>query len=360
MRQELKVSTMKRTVTASPLLLIAVLCLGQTSQPEKETLSADEVLKSYAQRVHAEVLPRANELRHEEIIQLTGNIAAEVLAPHRNLLFEKSKAEIAELPKLAVDLSSGWDTVAEVDGGVIDSGFGSELSRSTSQPATEPVNKDAILLLYFWNAKTAAYTIRTQMLVRHSGPKEYGQRAMIEALARPLVYAVNADPQAPVIAIETGADVFVVSLKHTDKGYYLDEKVQWLKRKGGTSRPAGADRVDPKQKVAADYFEALITADVKKTNELVAVPYSMDRKRILTTREQVEDMHQQIADRKGKRDIPQYTIELTDQAPELDKAQFPKYVVYRITVTTPGRERKENIDIYVIDSDLPKVIGFSD
>jgi hypothetical protein len=60
-----------------------------------------------------------------------------------------------------------------------------------------------------------------------------------------------------------------------------------------------------------------------KTNEMVAVPYSMDRKRILTTREQVEDMHQQIADRKGKRDIPQYTIELTDQAPQLDKAQFP-------------------------------------
>lgn len=229
---------MKRAMPASLFLLIAVLCLGQTSQPAKETPSADEVLKSYAQRVHAEVLPRANELRHEEIIQLTGNIAAEVLAPHRNLLFEKSKSEIAQLPKLAVDLSSGWDTVAEVDGGIIDSGFGSKLSRSTSQPATQPVAKDAILLLYFWNAKSAANTTRTQMLVWHSGSKEYGQRAMIEALARPLVYAVNADPQAPVIAIETGADVFVVSLKHTDKGYYLDEKVQWLRKKEAASQPA--------------------------------------------------------------------------------------------------------------------------
>jgi hypothetical protein len=235
---------MKRTVTTSLLLLIAVLCLGQTRQPANETLSADEVLKAYAQRVHAEVLSRASELRHEEIIQLTGKIAAEVLAPHRNLLFEKSKAQIAELPKLAVDLSSGWDTVAEVDGGVIDNGFGSELSRSTSQPATEPVNKDAILLLYFWNAKTAANTIRTQMLVKHSGPKEYGQRALIEALARPLVYAVNADPQAPVIAIQTGADVFVVGLKHTDKGYYVDEKVQWLRKKEASSQPAATPRED--------------------------------------------------------------------------------------------------------------------
>ena len=198
---------------------------------KKDAVSADDVLKSYTQRVHAEVLPRANELRHEEIVQLAGKIAAEVLAPHKDLLFAKAKAELFELPKLTVDLSNGWETVAEAEGGVIASGFGPELSRSTSQPGTtEPVNKDAILLLYFWNAKSAAYTIRTQMLVRHSGPQEYGQRAMIEALARPLVSAVNADPQAPAIAIQTGADVFVVSLKHTDKGYYVDDKVQWLRR----------------------------------------------------------------------------------------------------------------------------------
>lgn len=235
---------MKRTVTASLLLLIAALCLGQTSQPANETLSADEVLKAYAQRVHAEVLPRASGLRHEEILQLVGKIAAEVLDPHRNLLFEKSKAEIAELPKLAVDLSSGWDTVAEIDGGVIRNDLATELRRSASQPATEPVDEDAILLLYFWNAKSAANSIRTQMLVWRSGPKEYGQRAMIEALARPLFYAVNADPQAPVIAIQTGAEVFVVSLKHTDRGYYIDEKVQWLRKKEASSQPTAAPRED--------------------------------------------------------------------------------------------------------------------
>lgn len=235
---------MKRTVTASLVLLVAVLCLGQTSKPAKETLSADDVLQSYAQRVHAEMLPRANELGDEEIIQLAGNIAAEVLAPHKDLLFAKAKAELAELPKFTLDLTKGWDTVAEVDGSIIRNEFATELGPSTSEPATAPVNKDAILLLYFWNAKSAAYTIRTQMLVRHSGPKEYGQRAMIEALARPLVYAVNADPQAPVIAIQTGADVFVVSLKHTDKGYYVDDKVHWLRKKEVPSQPAAAPRGD--------------------------------------------------------------------------------------------------------------------
>lgn len=351
---------MRRAVTASLVLLIAVVCVGQTSKPPKETLSADEVLRSYAQRVHADVLPWANDLRHKEIIQLAGKIAAEVLVPHKELLFAKARAELAELPKLTLDLTRGWETVAEVDGDVIRNEFAKEVGRSTSQPAHGPVNEDAILLLYFWNAKTAAYTIRTRMLMRHCGPKRYGHRAVIEALARPVVYAVDPDPQRPVIAIETGAEVSVVSLKHKDRGYYVGEKVQFLNRKRAASEPASASKMDLKKKLAADYFEALTTADVKKTNELAGVPYSMDRKRILTTRKQVEDMHQQIADRKGRRNIPQYTIELTNQAPELDKVRFPKYVVYRIAIDIPGRERRTNVDIYVTDSDTPKVTGFSD
>ncbi|MFA7235551.1 MAG: hypothetical protein WC058_01690 [Phycisphaeraceae bacterium] len=123
---------------------------------------------------------------------------------------------------------------------------------------------------------------------------------------------------------------------------------------------AAETKVDAKQKVAADYFEALTSADVEKANALIDVPYSLDRKEILRTRAEVEAVHVKIAADKGKRAVPPYTIELTDKAPKLDAAIFPKHVAYRISLTLPGRERMETIDIYVTDSDTPKAIGFSD
>jgi hypothetical protein len=357
---------MKTAMTAGFVLLMAVLCLAQTSKPTEQTLTADDVLRAYARRVHADVLPRVKELKDDEILQLVTTIVEQVLGPHKDLLFERSKTELAELPKLTADFNSGWETVANIDSSVIEA----ERSRPTSHLTTEPVKNNALMLLSLWNAKAAAYTTRTHAIIRLCGAREYGQRAIIEALARPFLYAVDPDPRHPIIAIETGPEIFVISLKHTDEGYYVDDKVQWLRKKGAASQPVGASAVNPKQKLAAAYFEALTTADVKKANEMVDVPYSMDRKTVLTTREEVEDMHQQIADRKGKRDIPQYTIELTNHAPELDKARFPKYVVYRIAVTlvkpvttqstATTREHKEHVDLYVVDSDTPKIVGFSD
>ena len=119
-------------------------------------------------------------------------------------------------------------------------------------------------------------------------------------------------------------------------------------------------KVQAQQKLAADYFEALTGADVEKADAMAGVPYSLDRKVVLTTPGEVADMHRKIAKNKGKRDLPAYTIEKTDKAPELDRATFPEYVVYRISLTLPDRKHPQTIDIYVTDGDTPKVIGFSD
>lgn len=118
--------------------------------------------------------------------------------------------------------------------------------------------------------------------------------------------------------------------------------------------------VDAKQQVAAEYFEALVAAEVEKANALIDVPFSLDRTNVLNTREEVEAAHQQIAESKGKRAVPQYTIELTDKALILDEAVFGKHVAYRIAITLPGRQKPEILDIYVADTDTAKVIGFSD
>ena len=109
------------------------------------------------------------------------------------------------------------------------------------------------------------------------------------------------------------------------------------------------------QAQAAAYFEAIMAGDVAKANDLIAVPFSLDRKSILTTKDQVDAVHKKIAENKGKRPVPKYTIAKTDDAPKLDPVVFPKYVAFRLVV-----EDKEGIDIYVSVGESPKVLGFSD
>ena len=108
------------------------------------------------------------------------------------------------------------------------------------------------------------------------------------------------------------------------------------------------------QKIASSYFEALISGDAERANELSKAPFFFDRKRVLKEKTEVETAHLRIAEDKGKRDVPKYTIARTSRAPRLDRDVFPKYAAYRILIGD------EHIDIYVSDDDSPKVIGFSD
>lgn len=116
-----------------------------------------------------------------------------------------------------------------------------------------------------------------------------------------------------------------------------------------------ADEIPKDQAQAAAYFEAIMAGDVGKANALIDVPYSLDRKSILKTAEEVDAVHKQIAQKKGKRPVPKYKIAKTDEAPKLDADVFPKYVAFRVIM-----EDKEHIDFYVSVGDSPKVIGFSD
>lgn len=109
------------------------------------------------------------------------------------------------------------------------------------------------------------------------------------------------------------------------------------------------------QAQAAAYFEAIIAGDVEKANALIDVPYSFDRKSILRTVDQVDAVHKQIAEKKGKRPVPKYKIAKTDEAPKLDAALFPKYVAFRVVV-----DGKEHVDFYVSVGESPKVVGVSD
>ncbi|MFN0016740.1 MAG: hypothetical protein ACKVP0_00690 [Pirellulaceae bacterium] len=115
-----------------------------------------------------------------------------------------------------------------------------------------------------------------------------------------------------------------------------------------------ADEPPKSQAQAAAYFEALTTGDVEKANSLAGIPFSLDRKRILKTADEVNAIHKQIVESKGKRPVPKYKIAPTDKAPKLDPALFPKYVAFRVVIDD------ESLDIYVSVGEAPKILGFSD
>jgi hypothetical protein len=116
-----------------------------------------------------------------------------------------------------------------------------------------------------------------------------------------------------------------------------------------------AEDISKDQAQAAEYFEALMAGDFVKLDALIDVPFSLDRKKTLTTKAEVDAVQKQIIQRKGKRAIPEYRIAKTDRAPKLDENVFSKYSTYRLTI-----EGKEVIDIYVSVGASPKVIGFTD
>jgi hypothetical protein len=122
---------------------------------------------------------------------------------------------------------------------------------------------------------------------------------------------------------------------------------QFGKRKPGMS--AGSN-------TAAAYFEALTKGDVEAADALVAAPFSFDRRQVLQTKEEVDKKHQEVMAEKGKRKVPEYTVSISAQAPELDRKIFPDYEVYRIILDGDD----EHVDIYVTRGTVPKVIGVSD
>lgn len=118
-----------------------------------------------------------------------------------------------------------------------------------------------------------------------------------------------------------------------------------------------AGEVDQKaqKKIAVNYFEKLTSGDITAANEMVTVPFSLDLKKVLKTKEEVIEFHKKMLESKGKRDIPEYTIAVTKEAIKLDDKIFPQYTPFRIKMKEHG-----HLDIYVTSTKNPLVIGFAD
>ena len=223
------VSETRRTMRCAFVLLLTLAAAGCTAQPK----TADDVLRAYRERVYSELLPRiGREPINRELA--AGIAAARILLPEKPLLFAKVKADLARLPSLRFQADE-WETIAERTEYLE---MAVEARRNLSKSAPTPIDPAAFPFAVFWDPQITAREVRRCVVMMGYGPEQYQELAEIETLLPPAVYAISADPVHPILVYETGPELFIVELRRTKDGYYVDEKIQWLRKKGPTSQPA--------------------------------------------------------------------------------------------------------------------------
>ena len=121
------------------------------------------------------------------------------------------------------------------------------------------------------------------------------------------------------------------------------------------SLTAGEADLEIQKKVAIDYFVKLTSGDIEAADALITIPYTLDLKKVLKTKEEVYGFHKKALESKGKRAIPEYTADVTGEAPRLDPKIFPPYTPFRVKIKGHG-----HLDIYITNTKDPKVMGFTD
>ncbi|MCP3923634.1 MAG: hypothetical protein GY714_13725 [Desulfobacterales bacterium] len=106
--------------------------------------------------------------------------------------------------------------------------------------------------------------------------------------------------------------------------------------------------------VAKIYFESLFSGNLEVAMEVVDIPYSFDRKKIIKNKKDLFELHKRLTSYHKK--VPAYLIEKGKRFTKLDPSEFKeKYDVVRFNIDGEG------INIYTQKKgENYKVIGFSD
>lgn len=146
-------------------------------------------------------------------------LLAPLLEPHRAELRARARWQLDALPRLDLDLSAYRDKVpeAQIDVSV-------ELIRAELGDA----GGDAFWTL-MWDPVRIAAMVRTMAMFRALSIEEAARRVSVDNLAPPSIRLASDDIDAPIVALLSGPEAFVVSLAWKD-GAYLPIRVRWLTR----------------------------------------------------------------------------------------------------------------------------------
>ena len=140
-------------LVAGVLVISPVGCNSQKSAGTSEKPDADEVLTAFARKVHQDVLANADPTDDDKTLEKINAIAAEMLAPHKDVLLDKAKGLLEDLPRLDLGDRSGWEVVAQ------DNTLGDQLRRdlelghvpASTQPDSATIATAVVLLCKLWD-----------------------------------------------------------------------------------------------------------------------------------------------------------------------------------------------------------------
>ena len=227
---------MIRVITGFFIGSLLIGCSGTPAETgSKADQEARELLASYSNALYEKAFSQGNgkfETDYEKNMSTAISLGIEMLLPQKALLMKKAEHDLSQMLPMEniYTKGNGWEPIqAALEPDV--STFDKLIEKEVLKGSSEKYKPEDVKFLLFWRPTRTATLIRQMMLSRFLGPREFGARAMLGAFAGShSLYALDASPEKPTIAIQTGPEVFIIGMERTTSGYYMPTSTEWLRK----------------------------------------------------------------------------------------------------------------------------------
>ncbi|KAI9131360.1 hypothetical protein [Acaryochloris sp. CCMEE 5410] len=161
-----------------------------------------------------------------ELSDIALSAAKKVYGANPQLMKQKALFDLQQMTVLDAQILSGYQVkeslnIRDLEKGI--SGF--------SPAKSEQVLEDFLPLFYGKTPGDVALRLKQMIYLRHTGPKQVGQRAIISQFIPDRTYRIQAsDP--PQLAVKTfEEDIFVMTVQVTESGLIKPLQVNWMQPK---------------------------------------------------------------------------------------------------------------------------------
>jgi nucleotide-binding universal stress UspA family protein len=113
-------------------------------------------------------------------------------------------------------------------------------------------------------------------------------------------------------------------------------------------------RAEKAKQVAKAWFESLVRGETAVTTSLSAVPFALDRVKVIESIKELDALYESIVAKKGKREIKVTAVKVAADEKKADGAKPTDRIIVHVMIGD------EAIVVCVRPGDAYKVVGFSD
>lgn len=201
-----------------------------TQPPDQSKITALQT--EFEQEMKAQLAQKnLDDYSFEELSDIALNASKQVYGAHPQLMKQKALFELQQMPTLDAQILSSYEVKESLNIRDLEkemSGF--------SQAQSGQVLEDVLPLFYGRTPGDVALKLKQMIYVRHSGPKQVGQRAIISQFIPDKTYRIQASTP-PQLAVQTfEEDLFLMTIQVTESGLLKPLQVDWMQPKGATQK----------------------------------------------------------------------------------------------------------------------------